>query len=245
MALLGPELRAARTGPLLWGAALATGLCALPLLLGRTPGPGAAAALLHLAAVLCGLGLAFVLDDPAAPTTAVCPVPWWRRRGVRLAAALLALVPVRALDTALIHAALPAGRSLPNESLPNESSLYESWLYESSLYGELGLQALALALLTTAFALLGLAVTGGRTGGAVAAPGLIAAVLALLTLPPEPAAFFADPADGAAWAAAVGRWHPLLAVAAAATLVLLPRPPGRRRGRPVRKGRRGGPRSRW
>ncbi|MGW0535149.1 hypothetical protein [Streptomyces sp. NPDC003032] len=210
MPLLRPEFRAARTLPLWCGAALGVTVCAVPGVFSITVGSGPAAALLHLAAVLGSLGLAFVLDDPAATTTSQCPSPWWLRRSLRVAGGLLVVVTAWAIDTVLVSAALD------DELRPAFPHL------------DVAVETLALALLAVALTLVGLRYTQGRAGGPVAASGLIVIVLTLLLLPDD-LAFFVDPSQVEHWESATTRWYGAALAALAATLVLLPRRPAERR----------------
>ncbi|MDX3385345.1 hypothetical protein PV682_28300 [Streptomyces niveiscabiei] len=209
-ALLSAELHAALTVPLLCGAALGLIICAVPLVFSLRLGLGAAATLLHLAAVIGGLGLAFVLDDPAAATTAVCPTPWWLRRSPRIAGALLGLAITWSIDVLLVRGALH----------PQMRPAFPRW--------ELAAEPAALWLLVVALALLGVCFTQGQGGGVVGASGLLIVVLVLAFLPQD-AAFFVDPADTRRWGNAVDRWRLMAVLSLLASLALLPTQPSARR----------------
>ncbi|MFI1015289.1 hypothetical protein [Streptomyces sp. NPDC020965] len=202
------EYRAARTLPLLFGAGLGAVVCAVPFVFSLEVDLGAAVLLAHLAAVLGGLGLGFVLDDPAATTTALCPSPWWLRRSLRIAGALLVLAAAWSLGVVLVGRALQPGPELP--------------------YGDLAAESAALALLTVALALAGLRFTQGRGGGLVSASALVVVVLTLVFLPSD-VALFSDPEDTARWEGAADRWRVLALFALAGALALLPVPPSPRR----------------
>ncbi|AXG79399.1 hypothetical protein [Streptomyces paludis] len=203
-------MHAARTLPLLCGVALGVTVCAVPVVFSLRLDLGAAAVLLHLTAVLGGLGLAFLLDDPATATTAMCPSPWWLRRSLRITTGLLALTPAWILNTALVHHALPPDT---RPALPR---------------GDLAVEALALALLVVALALLGLRLTRGGYGSQVAASGLVVVTLTFILLP-QSLEFFTAPTDPTRWHNAALRWRALSLTALLATLTLLPRQPTPRR----------------
>ncbi|MHC5905897.1 hypothetical protein ACVNF4_18640 [Streptomyces sp. S6] len=209
-ALLPAEFHAAPTAPLLCGAALGLIVCAVPVVCSLRLGLGAAAALLHLSAVIGGLGLAFVLDDPAAVTTEVCPTPWWLRRAPRVTGALLGLAVAWSIDVLLLRGALhPQMRP----AFPR---------------GELAAEPVALWLSVVALALLGVRFTQGRGGGVAGASGLLIVVLVLVFLPQD-AVFFVDPADTRRWDDAVDRWRLMAVLALLAALALLPAQPSARR----------------
>ncbi len=172
--------------------------------------PAAAAVLLHIAAALTALGVAFTLDDPAGATTTVCPTPWWLRRTLRLAAVLPVLAAFWGLDLLLVRHALPPEL---RAALPA---------------GDLSVEALALMLLALTLGLLGLRLTEGQGGGPVAAAGLLVLVVAVTSLPQE-ATFFTTPEDTTHWDSAADRWRLTAVACLSAAALLLPCAPGRRR----------------
>lgn len=209
-ALVRPELRAARTLPLLCGAVCCVVTAAAPLLVEAHPDVEAAAVLLRACAVFAVTGIAFLLDDPAAHSTAVTPVTCRARRTVRLGAGLLVPATAWAAGASLVRAAVPGDRALP--------------------VGALAREAAVLALLTTLLTLLGLRLTRGRTGSLLAAPALVITLAVMLALPSE-AALFVSPTD-TDWHSAVLRWRILGAGTIAGCLWLLrgePRNPVPRR----------------
>lgn len=204
------EVHAARTAPLLVGALLGTAICATVFALLRPSDTNAVVVLLRFAALLGGLGLAFVLDDPAGELTAVCPSPYWLRRLLRITGALTALSAVWWLDIALVTIALPQE---VRSTLP---------------LLDLAIESLVIALVAVALTLIGLRSTRGLGGGVLGGGGvvLLAAVLAML---PAEFAFYAQPDDTDGWAESLPRWRVLGVVALATTALLLIRQPSGKR----------------
>lgn len=183
--LIRPELRAARTLPLLCGAACCVVVAAVPLLVSARPDDEVAAVLLRACAVFAVTGIAFLLDDPAARSTAVTPVPCRARRAVRLGAGLLVPAAAWIVAAGLVRAAMPDNRTLP--------------------VGALAQEAAVLALLTVLLTLLGLRFTEGQTGSLLAAPAFVIILAVMLALPSQ-SALFVSPTD-ADWHDAVLRWR--------------------------------------
>ncbi|MFF5254992.1 ABC transporter [Streptomyces leeuwenhoekii] len=206
-ALAGPVWRTLPWRAL--GAAGAVGLliAALPRLGEGEPGPWATLLALRGAALAGGLGLAFLLDDPARQLTAPVPV----RRPLRQALRAALVVPGAALWWAAVLLLAPAGARPPVAALT----------LEAGVVCVLALAAAAGALRLTDEA---------RPGRAVAAVLLTAAVLAPLLLPERWALFV--PPDDVRWAAAHDRWALVLAGAAALWAVCGPEPVRRRAARP-------------
>ncbi|MFF2851965.1 hypothetical protein ACFVT5_37370 [Streptomyces sp. NPDC058001] len=197
-AVLPHEFRAARTGPLYVAGAAALVIAGAPAAFSVRLEAGAGIALMRIATVLGVAGLAFLLDDPAAHSTEVNPVPRWMRHLARAAAGLAVLLPVWGVcATALAHAVPGGADVLPLMDLAAEGG--------------------TLTLVCYAFILLGLRLSAGVTGSVLAAPGLIILVVVLVSLP-DTATFYADPA-GPGWEAAVRRWR-WLALAALAACAL-------------------------
>ncbi|MFE5852904.1 hypothetical protein ACFQ61_06745 [Streptomyces sp. NPDC056500] len=206
--LLPYELRAARTVPLLLAVLLGTLICAAVFLL--PPDPSGVVVLLRFATVLAGLGLAFVLDDPASDMTTACPSPCLLRRLLRIVGGLMALITAWWLDIALLAMALPAD---VHAGLP---------------LVDLAAECLIMALVTVALALAGLRFTRGLGGGLLGGGGVALLALVLAMLPAE-FAFYADPEDPRGWAESLPRWRVLGAAALALTVFLLPRQPSGKR----------------
>ncbi|MEU0989087.1 hypothetical protein [Streptomyces sp. NPDC005953] len=208
--LLPHELRAARTVPLLFAVLLGTLICAAAPVFLLPSDPSGVVVLLRFATVLAGLGLAFVLDDPASDMTAACPSPCWLRRLLRIVGGLMALITAWWLDIALLTMALPADA---HAGLP---------------LVDLAAECLIMALVTVAFALAGLRFTRGLGGGLLGGGAVALLALVLAMLPPE-FAFYADPDDPRGWAESLPRWRVLGAAALALTVLLLPRHPSGKR----------------
>lgn len=141
---------------------------------------------LRLAAIALCVGAAFVLDDPAAETTASSPMPLLGRRLVRVA---LVLPVVAALWLLLLRYA------------------------GAAFSGAVTLELAAMLAVTLATAALAAPFVADGRGGVVAAPalpGLLAA--AALTLP-EDWTLFAEGPDDPRWAPSHGRWAVLLVIA--------------------------------
>ena len=215
--LLRPTARAIKWGP----AAVAGGLALAVLIVPGTLATGLTTAqltgLLRIAAACGALGIAFILDDPAA--TSLLTVPASRltrhllRAAITLPAAALWWIATLAIATAEAEAAVVA--ALPRGALTVETA---------------ALTAIALALAAAGQRYS----TGGNTG-VIAAPALLI-VVAIMWFLPHQVALVLPPADPR-WTAAHHRWAALLAAAAIGFLVASREPaPHRRRtrrGRPL------------
>jgi hypothetical protein len=164
--LLRPDLRATRTLPLLGAGAVGVAAPACPALFSAHVQPDAAAVLLRIATVLTAIGLSCLLDDPAARTTVVVPVPRALRSGLRMTVGLLLFTLFWATSATLARLGVPpdARHSLP--------------------LGGLALEGLTLAAGTLALALFGLRRSALGAGSLIAAPALTFFVTAALFLPP-------------------------------------------------------------
>ncbi|MFF2409084.1 hypothetical protein [Streptomyces sp. NPDC058092] len=192
-ALLRPDLRAARTRPLLAAGTAGLAVTAGPAVFSTHVEPAPAALLLRIATVLGALGLAFLLDDPAARTTEVLPVTKALRKGLRMTLGLMAFGLFWGASAGLSRLGVDAGA---RESFP---------------VGALATEGAALAALTLTLALLGLRYSASGSGSPPAASALIL-LLATALLLPDPSTLF--PAPGAANGdAATLRWGILLVLA--------------------------------
>ncbi|MEU9284229.1 ABC transporter [Streptomyces sp. NPDC048275] len=173
------------------GAALGLLLTAAPRLSSATPDTGLGLGLLRAAALAFGLGLAFLLDDPARHTTAVVPTRRPVRTGLRVALA----VPLAALwwTAALLL--------VPQEARPPVGAV----TLEAAAIAVLALAGAALAVRCTDAAEPGIAVSAGLLGGALAAALLLPDRWALVV-----------PVGDPLWDGAHERWAGILAVAAVA-----------------------------
>ncbi|WP_249998961.1 hypothetical protein [Actinoplanes sp. M2I2] len=161
----GPTARALPWGPLT--ACLVAGLLIMMVPAAATAGLGVDN-IVNLARIVMlagALGVAFLLDDPAASTTAVLPVPRLARIAVRGLLAVPVLAGWWALTLAAAHLAVAA------EVRPAVPALT--------------LTVEAAALVCVAFALAGIRRGGaaGTVGGIVAAPLTLVLVLLLQFLP--------------------------------------------------------------
>jgi hypothetical protein len=91
VAVVWPTLRATRRAPLLGAMATGLAIVAVPAVMTVTLSPDNLAVLLRLGAACAAVGLAFLFDDPAKPTTATAPTPAWLGIAVRTAAAVAAM----------------------------------------------------------------------------------------------------------------------------------------------------------
>ncbi|MEV0259962.1 ABC transporter [Streptomyces sp. NPDC050617] len=190
--LLGPDLRAARTLPLLGAGVAGTATTSCPALFSAPVQPVTAAVLLRTATVLTAVGLACLLDDPAARTTVAVPVSRGLRSGLRIAVGLPAfgLFWGASANLARLGVATEARQSFP--------------------LGGLALEALTLAVGTLALALFGVRHSAPGTGSLLAAPAVPLFVVAALFLP-EGLKLFPTPSDPN-WPDAGLRWSLLLVI---------------------------------
>ncbi|WP_433200346.1 hypothetical protein ACQP00_28605 [Dactylosporangium sp. CS-047395] len=204
VALVRPTVRAMRYGPLLGAAGAGLLVVAVPVVLGVDLGPDDHANLMRLAAVCAAVGLAFVFDDPARPTTVVVPVPGWLPTAIRAMAGAVTFAAWWAVAVAITRdPQLPVG----------------GVTLEVATIGVLALFAAAAV---------------GRwmdrgVGGPVAAPVSLAAALAVAVVPVRPAMFVPATSAAATWARVHDRWAVLLVVVAAGLLVSVVAPGWRSR----------------
>ncbi|MGI5195365.1 ABC transporter [Streptomyces sp. CA-288835] len=211
--LLGPDLRAARTLPLVGAGVVGVAGTACPALFSAHVQPDAAAVLLRIATVLTAIGLACLLDDPAVRTTVVVPVSRWLRSGLRMAVGLLAfgLFWGASAGLARLGVAADARQSFP--------------------VGGLAVEALTLAVGTLALALFGVRRSAEGAGSLIAAPALTLLVVAALFLP-DGLELFLIPGDPD-WSDATLRCAVLLVVAMAGCAAQLRDGPRVRRPSPA------------
>jgi hypothetical protein len=172
---------------------------------GQAPGTVTGLLVLRAAALVGGLGLAFLFDDPARHTTEAVPVPRLVRAGLRLAL----IAPLVAAWWAAVLLLVPGAARPPAGALTLEAA----------------------AIVATAVALAAASVrlrTEPGPGAGAALTLLVLAVAALLT--PHPWSLLVPPGDPG-WAVAHRWWAALLAAAAAVCAACLPQPVHRlRRG---------------
>lgn len=210
-ALLGPVWRSLPRRVLAAAAALgllSAGSLRLPS--GAGQGPSEGTAVLRLVALVGGLGLAFLLDDPARDTTSAVPV----RRPVRTGLRLALIAPLAALWWGAALLLVPGPVRPPAGALTLEAAAVAA-------------AALALAALSVRWC------AEPGPGAATALALLVLAVAALLA--PHRWSLLPDPADPN-WAVAHHWWAGVLGAAAATWAACQPEPLARRRRRRDRPG---------
>jgi threonine/homoserine/homoserine lactone efflux protein len=202
-ALLRPVSRTLPRRALAAGSALGLLLAGSPRLLSSPPDAWLCLSLLRAAALAFGLGLAFLLDDPARHTTAAVPT----RRPVRIGLRVALVAPFAVLwwTTALLL--------VPEETRPP--------------VGAVTLEAVAIAVLALAAAALAVRCSDVAEPGVGVSAGLPVAVLACALLLPERWELFVAVADPR-WDAAHERWAGLLVMAAVVGVCSVAEPRRRR-----------------
>lgn len=193
-ALLRPTVRAITWGPFLAATGLGLAIVAIPAVTTVTLQDKDLTGLLRVAAVCAGLGVAFLLDDPAARSTATVPTSRLIRQAVRAGVGLPA---VGAWWAAVLVITVAGAEEGIGAALPLRDATLEA--------GTIIAIALGMAVLGTRGAVEG-------NGSTVAAPGLLVLVTAMIFMP-ERAVFFVEPGDPR-WESAHDRWALLLAAAA-------------------------------
>ncbi|MHA5052318.1 ABC transporter [Streptomyces sp. SD15] len=190
-ALLHPVWRSLPRRALASGAVLGLLFAGAPWLLSVSRDSWPGLNILRAAALAFGLGLAFLLDDPARHTTAVVPTRRPVRTGLRVALA----VPLAALwwTAALLL--------VPEEARPPVGAV----TLEAAAIAVLALAGAALAVRCTDAAEPGIAVAAGLLGGGPAAALLLPDRWALVV-----------PVGDPRWDGAHERWAGILVVAAVA-----------------------------
>lgn len=199
-------LRSSRTTPLLAAGAIGLLLVGVPAAVSGGLRLSDAVLLIRAGAVLLAVGAAFVLDDSAAATTEVTPVPRWLPRTLRAGVAVVSAAVIWA--GVLVLGARAVG--------PDERDLLP--------WAGLTLEAAGLLAVVLALAALGVRLTAGTGGGTLAAPGAVLVVLLAALAPlPEGLQPFAQPLSKA-WDSSRGVWAVLLVVAALAVVALIREP---------------------
>ncbi|MFF4354668.1 ABC transporter [Streptomyces sp. NPDC001530] len=203
-ALLRPMWRTLPWSVLVAGAGLGLLLTGIPRMLSSAPDARLCLGLLRAAALALGLGLAFLLDDPARHTTAAVPT----RRPVRVGLRVALVVPFAVLWwTAVLFL-------VPEEARPP--------------VGAITLEAAATAVLALAAAAVAVRCTDVAEPGAAVSAGLLGTVFASALLLPGRWALFVT-ADDPRWDGAHERWAGLLVTAALVGAYALTEPTRRRR----------------
>jgi hypothetical protein len=197
-ALLRPTARAMAWGPFAVATGLGLAILIVPEILSDRLTAAHLTTLLRIAAACGALGVAFLLDDPAARSISTVPTSRLVRHAIRAGIA----VPVTAAGWAVALAVTTFG---PKAALPR---------------GTLTLEAAALVAVAFALAAAGLRVTTEASAGTLAAPALLI-LLAIVWFVPRRVALILAP-DDPQWTAAHHRWAALL-IAAVITFILASR----------------------
>lgn len=205
-ALVRPVWRTVPWWALAVGAGLGLLLAGIPRLLPAPPDAWLCLNLLRAAALAFGLGLAFLLDDPARHTTAAVPT----RRPVRIGLRVAFVVPFAVLWWTAALLLIP-GRTRPP-------------------VGAVSLEAAATALLALAAAAVAVRLTQVTEPGITLAAGLLPTALAAALLLPDRWTLVAAATDPR-WDGAHVRWAVLLVVAALVGAYSTAEPARRRRPR--------------
>ncbi|TQS42382.1 ABC transporter [Cryptosporangium phraense] len=191
-----PTVRAARVGSFLAGAIAGWVLLAIPAVLATALDPESLTLQLRLATVCAAVGVVFLLDDPAKPTTVVVPVPAWVPTAVRVVFAVVASGVWWAVAVGIVLAGAEdgVGRAL---RLPGT-----------------GLEAAAMVAVALALAVFGTGLVERGVASPVTGPALLG-LFGGLALLPRGVALFVGVGDPG-WGAAHDRWAVVLAGAAVA-----------------------------
>jgi hypothetical protein len=195
--LIRPAVRAMPWAAFLAAAGTGLAIVGVPAAFPVTLSAEDLVSLLRAAAVCGALGVAFLLDDPAARTVATVPTA----RPVRYAARAAVVLPSVTVWWALVVAVTAGGA--------------EDRIGATLPLGGVTLEAAALGAAALAVSAARLR-SGGVGGGVVAAPVVLALVVTATRMPPE-LAFYVPPHDGR-WDAAHDRWGVLLAAALAGSV---------------------------
>lgn len=209
-ALLHPVLRSLPRRALAAGAALGLLITAAPWLLSVSRDSWPGLTLLRAAALAFGLGLAFLLDDPARHTTAAVPIRRPVRTGLRVAFA----VPLAALWWTAALLLVPENARPP--------------------VGALTLEAATVAALALAGAAVGVRCTDAAEPGIAVSAGLLCGGLSAALLVPYRWALVV-PVNDPRWDGAHDRWAAILVVAAVVGAASWAEPLRRRSAMPVRR----------
>ncbi|WP_203708498.1 hypothetical protein [Asanoa iriomotensis] len=193
-----PAVRALRWTPPLAALVVGYAMIGVPAVASAGSDPSLVVVLLRLATVSAALGVGFLLDDPARPTTATSPAPAWLPLAARVTAGVVLLAGWWWATLATAGAALgPASPVLPRDDLTLEAA---------------AVVAVSLAVATTIWRRAARGVVG-----LVAAPAFLAAVFVVALLPDRVALLV--PFGGSGWAAAHDRWLVVLIAATAVTFL--------------------------
>jgi hypothetical protein len=197
-ALIRPTVRAMRWKPFLAATSLGLAIVTVPAAMSVVLLSTDLTDLLRIAAICGALGVTFLLDDPAARSTATVPTSRLTRRAVRAGIALPAAgawwAAVLTITTTGAEDGIGATLHLPGITL----------------------EAAALFVLAGGLAIVATRGTVDGNGSTVAAPGLLILVAAVSLLP-QRAALFVEP-DDPRWQSAHHSWLLLLVLAVVGAL---------------------------
>ncbi|GIJ67144.1 hypothetical protein [Virgisporangium ochraceum] len=201
-----PLLRAARWLPFGIAAAVGFAIPGVPSLMSVDLQPGDLVGLLRVAAACLGVGIVFLFDDPAKPSTVTAPTSATVVTAVRAlwAGAAAALWWAATLGVTVAGAADGVGDALPR--------------------GDLTLEAATFAAVGVAAAVCLWRGSARGVTGPVAAPAALLLLIGALLLP-DRLALMAQ-VGSPAWAAAHDRWTVLLVTAVAVAALATARRPG-------------------
>ncbi|MGW1532191.1 ABC transporter [Streptomyces aureus] len=203
-ALVRPVWRALPRGAVLTGAGVGLLLAGSSLTVAEEPDPFLCLTLLRAAALAFGLGLAFLLDDPARHTTATVPT----RRPVRTGLRLALVVPITAACWTAALFLVPAKGRPP--------------------MGAITVEAAAIMAVALASALLAVRYSEAVEPGIGISAGLVGAFFASAVMLPSRWELFVGTTDQR-WDDAHRRWAGVLVVAVLAGALSLAEPLRRRR----------------
>lgn len=205
-----PLLRAARWLPFGVAAAVGFAIPGVPSLMSVDLRPDDLVGLLRVGAACLGVGIVFLFDDPAKPSTVTVPTPATVITAVRALWAWAAAALWWAATLGVTVAGASAGASAGvGDRLPR---------------GDLTLEAATFAAVGSAAAVCLWRGSARGVTGPVAAPAALLLLIGALMLP-ERLALMVE-VDSAAWAAAHDRWAVLLVTATVVAVLATLRRPG-------------------
>ena len=205
LAFVWPTLRSTRKTPVLGAMATGLAIVAVPAATTVELNPDNLAVLLRLGAACAAVGLAFLFDDPAKPTTATAPTPDWRGIALRALTAATATATWWAAAVAITRVGAEAGTA---DRLPLPGLTLEAVTFAAV--------AITAAVATWRFTPRGIV-------SPAAAPAVLAVLAALAFVPRRVVVFV--PVASPQWDAAHLRLAFLLAACLAATTAFAVLPP--------------------
>lgn len=209
LAFVWPTLRSTRKTPVLGAMAAGLAIVMVPAAMTVTLSPDNLAALLRLGAACAAVGLVFLFDDPAKPTTATAPAPAWRGIALR---ALTAAATTAAWWTAAVTITRTGAEDGTGDHLPLPGLTLEAATFTAA--------AVTAAVAAWRFTPRGIV-------SPAAAPAVLAVLAALAFVPRRVVVFV--PVASPQWDAAHLRLAFLLAACVAVTTAFVTLPPALRR----------------